>query len=159
MATLIDTNILVYRFDPRDPVKQAIAEEVLRAGEQEGSLLLPHQAVIEFVSAMIRPRSDLGGAPLMSPEAALLEAEELLCQFPLLWPDEAVLRTAFYGFAAYRLSRFDAHLWAYAEVHRCDEILSEDFEHGRHIGRVRIFDPFLAARGGVYELPPLYATD
>ena len=159
MATLIDTNILVYRFDPRDPVKRDIAHEVLRTGQADGSLLLPHQAILEFVSAMIRPRSDLGGAPLMSHDAALQQAERFLLQFPVLWPDEAVLRTAFLGVAAYRLSWFDAHLWAYAEVHRCDEILSEDFENGRHIGRVRIFDPFLAARGGVHELPPLYAND
>ena len=79
--------------------------------------------------------------------------------YPLLWPDEAVLRTAFYAFAAYRFSWFDAHLWAYAEVHRCAEILSEDFEHGRHIGRVRIRNPFLAAAGGVHELPLLYGSD
>ena len=70
-----------------------------------------------------------------------------------------MLRTAFYGFVAYLLSRLDAHLWAYAEVHRCTEIPSEDFEHGRHMGRVRICDSFLAAAGGVHELPPLYASD
>ena len=158
MANLIDTNVLVYRFDPRDPVKQGIARELLRAGAEEGTLLLPQQAVIEFVAAVIRPRANLGGAPLLSREEALLEAESMLQQFPVLWPDEAVLRTALAGFAAYRLSWFDAHLWAFAEVHRCDEILSEDFEHGRHIGRVRIRDPFLAAAGGVHELPPLYGS-
>jgi hypothetical protein len=32
VAALIDTNILVYRFDPRFPDKQRIASELLRRG-------------------------------------------------------------------------------------------------------------------------------
>jgi hypothetical protein len=38
------------------------------------------------------------------------------------------------GAAAYGLSWFDAYLWAYAEACGIPEILSEDFEHGRHYG-------------------------
>jgi hypothetical protein len=44
VAGLIDTNVLVYRFDPRFPDKQAIAVEYLRRGIAEDSLRLPHQA-------------------------------------------------------------------------------------------------------------------
>ncbi len=77
-------------------------------------------------------------------------------QFRILYPDEAVLRTALRGAAAYQLSWFDAHLWAYAEVHGLDEILSEDFEHGRRYGSVRARDPFLEATGEVQELPAPY---
>lgn len=40
--------------------------------------------------------------------------------------------------AAYELSWFDAHLWAYAEP----RLLSEDFEHGRLFGTVEVVDPF-----------------
>jgi predicted nucleic acid-binding protein len=61
------------------------------------------------------------------------------------------------GVATYHMSWFDAHLWAHAEVHGVPEILSEDFEHGRHYGRVRVTDPFLRAAGGVGELPALYS--
>ncbi len=156
---LIDTNLLVYRFDPRDARKQQIAERVLRDGQAASTLLLPHQAIVEFVAAVTRARRDLGGAPLLARDAALRQAERLLDQFPVLWPDEDVLRTALRGASAYGLSWFDAHIWAYAEVHGCAEILSEDFAHGRHIGRVRIFDPFLAASDAVHKLPPLYAAD
>jgi predicted nucleic acid-binding protein len=46
--------------------------------------------------------------------------------------------------AAYQLSWFDAHLWAYAEHDGFPEILTEDFEHGRMYGTVRIFNPFVA---------------
>ena len=86
------------------------------------------QAVLEFVAATTRPRSDLNGAPLLSPVDAYREAEGLMRDFPILYPDEAVLSSALRGVATYRLSWFDAHLWAYAEVNGLPEILTEHFE-------------------------------
>ena len=78
--------------------------------------------------------------------------------WPKIAAGEDVLITALRGIAAYGLSWFDAHLWAYAEVNGLPEILSEDFEHGRHYGSVRVVDPFLAAAGDIHELPPMYDT-
>ena len=156
MAALVDTNVLVYRFDPRNRKKQRVAEALLRDHVGADALLIPHQAIVEFVAAVTRRRSDLGGASLLSIEAARLEAEGLMAQFRVLYPSREVLVTALRGSAAYGLPWFDANLWAYAEVHGVPEILSEDFEHGRHYGGVRIVDPFVAAVDGVRELPALY---
>ena len=138
--TLIDTNILVYRYDSRFPDKRSIASDVLREGIAEGTARIPHQAIVEFVAATTR------GSPedrLLDAADARREAEELMMQFPILYPDEAVLRMALRGAAAYRLSWFDAHLWAYAEVHGIEELLSEDFQHGRMYGTVTVRNPFL----------------
>jgi predicted nucleic acid-binding protein len=55
-----------------------------------------------------------------------------------------MFRTALRGAAAYRLSWFDAHIWAYAEHYGLDELISEDFEHGRIYGSVRIRNPFVS---------------
>jgi len=156
VASLIDTNILVYRFDPRDPIKQEIASDVLRSGLAEDSLVLPHQAVVEFVAAVTRPRPDLDDAPLLLEPEALNEAESLMRQFPVVYPNRDVLTTALRGVAAYKLSWFDAHLWAFAEVFGMPQIMSEDFEHGRYYGSVRVNDPFLSASSKAQELPPLY---
>lgn len=156
MANLVDTNVLVYCFDPRFPGKQAIACEVVRQGLANRQLALPHQAIVEFVAATTRPRSDLDGASLLAPQVAYREAEDLLRNFAVLYPDEDVLTTALRGVSTLALSWFDAHLWAYAEVNGLPEILTEDFEHGRHYGSVRAVDPFLAASGKVHELPPMY---
>ena len=158
MASLVDTNILVYRYDPRSRDKQEIARELLRRGLADQELVLPHQAILEFVAATTRLRSDLDGASLLAPQVAYREAEGLMRDFPVVYPDEEVLITALRGIAAYGLSWFDAHLWAYAEVNALPEILSEDFEHGRHYGSVRVVDPFLAAAGDIHELPPMYDT-
>lgn len=157
MASLVDTNVLVYRCDPRDPTKRQIADDLLRGNLAQDALVLPHQAILEFIAAVTRPRRDLGGAPLLPLPKALQEAEDLMGQFLVIYPDSEVLRTALRGTSTYQLSWFDAHLWAYAEVHGIPEILSEDFEHGRHYGRVRTVNPFLAAADSVHELPALYA--
>lgn len=140
MAFLVDTNVLVYRFNPRFPAKQRTARELLRAGIIDGSVRVAHQAIVEFVAAVTRARG--GSPPLLEPTEARLEAEDMLDQFQVLYPDEALLRTALRGAAAYQFSWFDAHMWAYAEHHGIRELWSEDFQHGRHYGTVRIVNPF-----------------
>jgi predicted nucleic acid-binding protein len=140
VAALIDTNILVYRVDPRDGRKQEIAERLLREGVSNGSIRVPHQSVLEFVAASTRP---LPGGALLTPDVARREAEELLSIFDILYPNEGVVRTALRGAAAYQLSWFDAHLWAYAEHYGLDRLYSEDYQHDRLYGRVRIINPFV----------------
>ena len=136
---LIDTNVLVYRYDPRFPDKQSTASAVLRECIATGAARVPHQAVVEFVAATTRGRP---GQRLLDPAEARREAEEIMAQFPVIYPDDAVLRMALRGSAAYRLSWFDAHLWAYAEVHGLAELLSEDFQDGRMYGTVTVRNPF-----------------
>jgi len=112
VAALIDTNVLVYVFDPEDPRKQRIAAELLDRGLQDDLVRIPHQAIVEFVAATTRPRArgHSPRLPLLTPEAATREAEELLATFEVLYPNEALVRTALRGAAAYRLAWYDAHL-------------------------------------------------
>lgn len=140
MPSLVDTNVLVYRFDPRFPEKQRRATELLRDGIRDGSLRIPHQALVEFVAATTRRRGD--AQPLLAPSDARREAEELLAQFDVLYPTEALFRLALRGAAAYELNWFDAGVWACAEHYGCETLLSEDFAHGRLYGTVRVVDPF-----------------
>lgn len=145
MAALVDTNVIVYRHDPRYPDKQKRAVDLLRRGLGEGSLRIAHQVVIEFMAVV--SRSMPGMAPLLAPADARREAEELLSEFPVLYPNEHVIRMALRGSAAYDLPWFDAHLWAYAEYFGLSAILSEDFQHGRLYGTVRVINPFLEEAG------------
>jgi predicted nucleic acid-binding protein len=142
VPALVDTNVLVYRFDWRFPDKQRLATDVLRSGIADGSVVVPHQAIVEFVAVVTRPLD--GTEPLLDPADARREAEELLSQFDVLYPDPELVRIALRGAAAYQLSWFDAHLWAYAERFGLAELLSEDFQHGRLYGTVEIVNPFLS---------------
>lgn len=140
MADLVDTNILVYRYDSRFPRKQALATDLLRRGIVDSSIVLPHQALIEFVAVVTRP---IGREPpLLSLDQAHREVEEFLAQFPVIYPTESTVRTALRGAALYKLSWFDAHLWAYADERGLNTLWSEDFEDGRLYGRVRVQNPF-----------------
>ena len=143
MAALVDTNVLVYRFDSRFIRKQEIATEILRRGILEDSVRLPHQAIVEFIAAATRP---IRGHVILQQADALREAEEFLKQFTVLYPNEAILRNAIRGCLAYQLNWFDAHMWAYAEHYGLHEILTEDLQHDRLYGTVRVVNPFLGSR-------------
>jgi predicted nucleic acid-binding protein len=137
--SLADTNILVYACDVRFPAKREVARRLLRQGILKGTIVIAHQSLIEFVSAVTRPGR---GGPILGLEEARREAEEFLDAFPVLYPNDEIVRTALRGAAAYRMSWFDAHLWAYAECNGIPEILSEDFAHQQRYGRVRVVNPF-----------------
>ncbi len=138
---LIDTNIQVSRYDRRFPDKQSIASEVLRDGIATGNARISHQSIVEFVAATTRVGPQ---RQLLDMADARREAEEFMAQFPVIYPDDAVLRTALRGAAAYGLSWFNANMWAYAEVNGIEELLSEDFQHGRMYGTVGVRNSFLA---------------
>ena len=140
MAALVDSNILVYCFDDRFPDKQQAARRLMRAGLETGALRLSHQSLLEFVAATTRrARAE---APLLSNTDAWHEMQNFMSIYPVLYPTEAILRAAVQAAALHRLTWFDAHVWAYADVFGLDEILSEDFQHGRQYGRIRATNPF-----------------
>ena len=140
MAALIDTNVLVYRFDGRFPAKQRAATEILRRGIASDTVRIPHQAIVEFVATVTR---SVRGHVILPQTEAFREAEEMLRQSVVLYPNESIVREALRGCAAYRLNWFDAHMWAYAEYYGLDEIFSEDFQHDRLYGTVRAVNPFV----------------
>src|SRR5579871_2495105 len=135
VAVLVDTNILVYRFDVHTPAKQKIAQDLLRQGMLDKSIRIPHQAFLEFVAAMTKP---VKGIVLYNQHEAFREVEELMNEFEVLYPNDALLRLAMRGCAAYQLNWFDAHVWAYAEYYGLSELLTEDLQHDRLYGSVRV---------------------
>ncbi len=142
MAVLVDTNLLVYRFDSRFPQKQKVATDILRRGIADDSIRVPHQAILEFVAAVTRP---IRGYSILKQSDALREAEEFIAQFTVVYPNEAILRNAIRGCAAYQLNWFDAQIWSYAEYYGLTEILTEDLQHDRLYGTVRVVNPFTNA--------------
>jgi predicted nucleic acid-binding protein len=141
VASLVDTNILIYRFDRSSPRKRAIATELLRQGIAGETVRVPHQAIVEFVSAVTRSRPDRPA--LLSPQEAFTEAEGMVDQFHILYPNSGLVRIALRGAALYQLPWYDAHLWAYAEHYGLSEIISENFTHGRRYGTVKVVNPFV----------------
>lgn len=140
LATLVDTNILVYTVDPDEVAKGHTAATLMRDGARAGSLKLAHQVVVEFVSVVTRSRR--GATPLLTVPAAVRAATRLLESYEVLYPTLAVVELALSGITQYQLSWYDARLWAYAEHFSLDTLYSEDFQHGRKYGGVRVINPF-----------------
>lgn len=79
VPALVDTNILVYRFDPRFPDKQRVAHDLLRDGIASGDVALAHQTIVELIAAVTRPprRSWAGGSQSPRPQSRPPNASEL----------------------------------------------------------------------------------
>jgi len=140
-STIVDTNILVYRYDPRDLRKQHVVIELLRRGVAEQSIRIAYQAIVEFYAAVTRRgRNDI---PILDNATAARETEKMLVEFDVIYPTEDLIRAALHAAVFYQLPWYDALMWAYADINGLTEIISEDFQHGRLYGRVRIRNPFL----------------
>jgi predicted nucleic acid-binding protein len=133
---LVDTNVLVYAVDRREPEKRERAREVLRRLGAAGSAALPAQVLSEFSSACLRkldPRPD--------PETVRREVERLLLAFPVLPLTGPVVLEALRGVREHLLSYYDAQIWAVARLGQVGVLLSEDFNPGAVLDGVLFANP------------------
>jgi bifunctional DNA-binding transcriptional regulator/antitoxin component of YhaV-PrlF toxin-antitoxin module len=131
------------------PAGESIRVELMRRKAKNGIRLSPEERLELFDEGTKRLRNReqalLKGKPRPEAETSGRDGRErnFTTTIEAYHPDERMVRTAFRGMAAYRLSWLDAHLWAFAERYGLPELLSEDFEHGRRYGTVRVRNPFL----------------
>jgi predicted nucleic acid-binding protein len=137
---LIDTNLLVYSIDPRDPAKRDRAREVLRRVREAGSASLPAQALSEFSNACLRKLR-----PPPDPASLRRQVESLIVTFPVLPLTGPVVLEALRGVGEYGLSYYDAQVWAAARLGQAPVVLSEDFNSGAVLDGVRFLDPLRPA--------------
>lgn len=134
---LLDTNVLVYTLDPREPGKRERAKEVIRQTALAGSAALPVQALSEFSNVCLRKLQ-----PPLPPEEVRIEVERLSSAFPVLPLTSLVVGEALRGTKEHSFSYYDAQVWAAARLNQMPVVLSEDFNPGAVIEGVRFYDPF-----------------
>jgi predicted nucleic acid-binding protein len=134
-AYLLDTNLLVYPHDPRDPGKQRRAGEVLTHLAGTGNARLPAQALAEFANVCLRKF----GHPA---EAVYAQVEVLERTFTVLPLTEAVVLEAVRGVGSHGLSYYDAQVWAVAKLNQIAVVVSEDFQDGATLEGVTFVNPF-----------------
>ncbi len=133
---VVDTNLLVYAVDPREPKKRDRAREVLRRVGGAGTAALPAQVLSEFANACLRklePRPDSA--------TVQREVERLLLAFPVLPLTGPVVLEALRGVREHRLSYYDAQIWAVARLGQAGVILSEVFNPGVVLDGVSFANP------------------
>lgn len=131
----VDTNILIYVRDPRDPVKQQKAVQLI-TGLSDGALLW--QVACEFVAAS-RKLAPFG----FTQEQAWLEVKRLRALWKLILPSESVLLRAEQLTATHNLSFWDATIVAACMEGGVARLYSEDFDDSLSKATgVEIINPF-----------------
>ena len=138
MATryVVDTNVLVYALDRREPEKRERAREVLRRVGTAGTAALPAQVLSEFANACLRKLE-----PPPEPTAVRREVERLMLAFPVLPITGPVVLEALRGVGEHMLSYYDAQIWAVARLGQVAVVLSEDFNPGAVLDGVSFTNP------------------
>lgn len=133
----VDTNILAYARDRREPHKQLIAMDWLTALASQRSGRLSWQVLIEFYAVATHPRK-----LAMAETAAQADVLALQVWQPLA-PDADLLRTAWAMQVRHGFSWWDAMIVAAALRAGCSILLSEDLQHEQLIdGTLRLINPF-----------------
>jgi predicted nucleic acid-binding protein len=133
---VVDTNVLVYALDRRQPEKRQRAREVLRRVGTAGTAALPAQVLSEFGGACLRKLE-----PWPESEAIRREVERLMLAFPILPLTGPVVLEALRGVREHLLSYYEAQIWAVARLGQVAVILSEDFNAGTVLDGVSFTNP------------------
>lgn len=142
MKILLDTNVLIYAYDPADPIRQRRATEILSDLRLRGNGVLCVQSLAEFFSAVIRPKR--GDPPRLTSAEALEQIQLLSTAFEIFDLTRFTIFEAGRGVRDYQLSYYDAQIWAVAHLNQISVIFSEDFQDGQVLEGVRFFNPFSA---------------
>jgi predicted nucleic acid-binding protein len=130
----LDSNLLVYFFDPRDLRKQTLAQQVVSAAIAR-DCMLGQQAVGEFYTVATRKK-------ILAASDAGREALRLLATFPTFQASVDSHRIAAREAVAGRFSYWDAVLLASAAEAGCTTLLSEDMKDGAKLGTITVRNPF-----------------
>lgn len=134
---LLDTNVLVYVYDPRDHTKQERALLVFDRLIHSRRAVLSVQCLSEFFSVVTQRLPE----PLTRAEA-VIRVERLSRACRVLDLTTAVTLEGCRGSARHNLSIWDALIWAVAKLNQIPYILTEDAEHGRFLEGVQFLNPF-----------------
>lgn len=134
--TFVDTNVLVYAHDAAERRRQPVARAQLEALWMGGSGVLSTQVLQEFYVVATRK---------FAPPMARRQAREIVALYAT-WPvvriDPTLILAASQLEERHRLSFWDALVVEAARVAGAARLLTEDLQHGRLIGGVRIENPF-----------------
>ena len=131
----VDTNILVYAYDPGDARKRRIARDIVRRAIA-GEGVISTQVLAEFAATLmhkLKPPAPAGDV------AALLD---VLGPVQTVRQDSEMVRRAVQAHAKYGVHFYDGMVVAAAERAGCRRILSEDLNAGQEYFGIVVSNPF-----------------
>ena len=146
----VDANVLIYAVNPAEPMKMAVAVELLDRLWRDQRVRTSVQAVDEFYSVVTRRLSHA-----VPKDMAWGKVEEFLRWDPQP-VDSTVLMRARSIEQRYRINWWDCLIVASASVQGCGLLYTEDLQHGGSYDGVRVANPFIL---GVQEEPAVYHVE
>lgn len=136
-SVFVDTNILAYARDLREPAKQAIAQRWLEVLAARRAGRVSWQVLTEFYSVATHPRK-------LAAVSAQARADVIALQAWNPCPVDGMLFEVAWRLSdRYRFAWWDALIVAAARRCECEILLSEDLHNGLVVdGVLRILDPF-----------------
>lgn len=135
MKIFVDTNIIVYANDARDPGKQTKARKVVAELMRSGRGVISTQVLQEYASAAI---SKLGQAEeVVLRQLRLLETLETVHQSPQMIRRSVELKKT------YQINFWDACIISNAEAAGCTLLSSEHLNTGQFYSGLKVIDPLM----------------
>jgi predicted nucleic acid-binding protein len=132
----LDTNVIVYANDPRDPKKRSRATQCITRAMHDGTGVVSTQVLQEYaVVAGAKLHQD---PDVILRQLLLLESLEVVVITPVL------IRRALELQWRYQMAFWDATILAAAEHAQCTVLLSEDLNPGQLYANVRVENPLAA---------------
>jgi predicted nucleic acid-binding protein len=132
----LDTNVLVYAMNGEDrersPVAQLLVSELARDNRLRTSTQVMQELYVTLTGK---------GSRLLDSAQALRYLDQL-AKHPVFMTDYPAIREAIELSSAHRFSFWDALIIVAAMRSRAQILYTEDLQHGRVIGGVRIVNPF-----------------
>jgi predicted nucleic acid-binding protein len=132
----LDTNVLVYAYDPHEPRKQQIARSLLRRA-LAGEIVASNQVLGEFATTLLHKLK-----PPTNPDD-LIRLLDSFGPIELVQLDGDVLVRAVRAHAQYGLNFYDGLIVAAAERAGCLKIWSEDFNAKQKYFGITVENPFI----------------
>jgi predicted nucleic acid-binding protein len=131
----LDTNVLVYAYDPGNRRKQSIAQNLVRRA-LAGEIVISTQVLAEFAVTLLHKMS-----PAAPPEdvVAVLDA---LRPISVVVPDADLVQRAVEARGVYGIHLYDGMIVAAAERGACERLWSENLNSGQQYFGVTVENPF-----------------
>jgi predicted nucleic acid-binding protein len=136
MSAFFDTNVLVYAMDASDPARQDVAIARFARAQREDGIVLSTQVLQEFYAITTRKLQP----PLSEAEAASQLTQ--LSAFEVVGASAQSVLAATELARKHRLQWWDALILEAALRANADVLVTEDGQHGRRFGTLRVENPF-----------------
>jgi predicted nucleic acid-binding protein len=135
----LDTNLFVYGYDERDPLKRSIADGLIRSLAVEGEAVISYQVIQEFFNVVL-----LKIRHKMPHDDAQKYLNTTFRALHIVPPSIALVSDAIRIQERYKLSWYDSLIVSAAQQGGCAVLYSEDLQDGQQFGSVTVRNPFQA---------------